>query len=173
MSRSFRSSAVCALVLVGSAALSIANCGGSSSPVASSALPPARAQAPAPTPTPTPTPEPTPAPTPATTPAPAPAPAPTPTPSPTPMPTLSPITIDITSSMTFSPGSASVQVGQQILWHNADSIAHTATQNGGAFDTGLISPGATSAPITLKTTGTIGYHCAVHPGMVGTLSVTP
>jgi plastocyanin len=75
--------------------------------------------------------------------------------------------------MTFSPSSVSAQVGQQILWHNADSIAHTATQNGGAFDTGLISPGGTSAPITLSTTGTFPYHCAVHPGMVATLSVTP
>ena len=75
--------------------------------------------------------------------------------------------------MTFLPSSASAHVGQQILWHNADSIAHTATQNGGAFDTGLISPGGTSAPITLGTTGTFPYHCAVHPGMVATLSVTP
>ena len=77
------------------------------------------------------------------------------------------------AGMAFSPSSANVVVGQQVLWHNADSVAHTATQDGGGFDTGLISPGGTSAPITLSTTGTVGYHCAVHPFMVGTLSVTP
>ena len=73
----------------------------------------------------------------------------------------------------FSPSPASVQVGQQISWHNADAIAHTATQDGGGFDTGAISPGGTSAPITVSTAGTLGYHCAFHPSMVGTLSVTP
>jgi plastocyanin len=83
------------------------------------------------------------------------------------------MTITITSSMTFSPASASVAAGQQIVWHNADSVAHTATQDGGGFDTGLISPGATSGPVTLSTTGTVGYHCAVHPFMTATLNVTP
>jgi plastocyanin len=76
-------------------------------------------------------------------------------------------------SLSFSPSPANVSVGQQIRWHNADSIVHTATQDGGGFDTGLISPGGTSGPITLSSPGTIGYHCAVHPSMVGTLVVAP
>jgi plastocyanin len=75
--------------------------------------------------------------------------------------------------MSFSPSSASVKVGQQIVWHNKDSITHTATQDGSGFDTGSIPPGGTSAPITISSSGTIGYHCAIHPSMVGTLSVTP
>ncbi len=75
--------------------------------------------------------------------------------------------------MSFSPASASVQVGQQVRWHNADSVGHTATQDGSGFDTGLISPGGTSGPITLSTAGSIKYHCAVHPSMVATLNVTP
>ena len=73
----------------------------------------------------------------------------------------------------FSPASASMKVGQQVVWHNVDSIGHTATQDGGGFDTGVISPGGTSRPITLTTAGPISYHCAVHNSMVGTLSVTP
>jgi plastocyanin len=75
--------------------------------------------------------------------------------------------------MSFSPSPASVAVGQQIRWHNGDGIVHTATQDGGGFDTGLIPPGGTSGPITLNAPGSIGYHCAVHPDMVGTLVVTP
>jgi plastocyanin len=158
MSSRFRSSAVWALVLVGLAAPFVANCGGgSTSPTAMSPLP-----------TPAPAPTPTPAPTPAADPTPAPAPTPTPAPG--------LVTIEINGmngSQSFSPSPASVAVGQQVRWHNADSIVHTATQNGGGFDTGLISPGGTSGPITLTTPGTIGYHCAVHPSMVGTLGVTP
>jgi plastocyanin len=75
--------------------------------------------------------------------------------------------------MSFSPNPASVQVGQRIVWHNADVFTHTATQDSGGFDTGSIAPGGTSAPITLNAPGTVGYHCTVHPSMVGTLSVTP
>jgi plastocyanin len=75
--------------------------------------------------------------------------------------------------MSFSPNPASVQVGQQVRWRNADSVTHTATQDGSGFDTGSIAPGATSAPITFSAPGTIGYHCQIHPSMVGTLNVTP
>jgi plastocyanin len=72
----------------------------------------------------------------------------------------------------YAPNPANVQAGQQVRWHNADGTAHTATQDGGGFDTGAISPGATSAPVTITTTGTLNYHCAFHPSMVGTLNVT-
>jgi plastocyanin len=74
-------------------------------------------------------------------------------------------------SMSFSPASVSLRVGQQVRWHNADTVVHTATQDGGGFDTGLIRPGATSAPVTVTTPGTLAYHCEVHPDMVGALSV--
>jgi plastocyanin len=74
--------------------------------------------------------------------------------------------------MSFSPATASLQVGQQVRWHNADAITHTATQNGGGFDTGFIRPGGTSAPITVSTAGRIDYHCEIHPSMVGALNVS-
>jgi plastocyanin len=75
--------------------------------------------------------------------------------------------------MSFSPNPASVRVGQQIRWRNVDSTSHTATQNGGGFNTGVIAPGQTSAPITISAAATLGYHCSLHPTMVGTLNVTP
>jgi plastocyanin len=52
-------------------------------------------------------------------------------------------------------------------------MTHTATANGGAFDTGLVAAGTTSAPLTLGAAGTFPYFCGLHPGMVGTLTVTP
>lgn len=62
--------------------------------------------------------------------------------------------------------------GQSVAFRNADSTTHTATANNGAFDTGNIAPGATSAPITMSASGTFNYHCEIHPDMVGTLNVT-
>jgi plastocyanin len=72
----------------------------------------------------------------------------------------------------FSPSPASVRVGQSVRWRNADSVVHTATQDGSGFDTGPIAPGSTSTPRTLSVAGTLGYQCSIHPSMVGTLAVT-
>ncbi len=140
------------------AALWLSSCGGNSySPT---------------TPAPAPQPSPTPAPTP--TPAPPPTPAPTPVPSPTPTPSAVVIEIvGLNDNMSFTPATAILRVGEQVRWHNADTITHTATRNGGGFDTGFIPPGGTSAPITVTTAGTLSYHCEIHPSMVGALNVTP
>jgi plastocyanin len=117
------------------------------------------------------TPPPDPQPSPSPTPAPTPSPTPAPTPSPTPAATVVVEILGENGNMSFAPDTASLQVGQQVRWHNADTTTHTATQNGGGFDTGLIPPGGTSAPITVNAPGSLRYHCAVHPSMVGTLNV--
>jgi plastocyanin len=99
----------------------------------------------------------------------------TPGPTPAPSPTATVLVIEIggiKGSMSFDPSPASAHVGQQVRWHNADVVTHTATRDGGGFDTGSIPPGATSAAISLSAPGAISYHCAIHPGMVGTLNVT-
>jgi len=108
------------------------------------------------------------------------APATTPTANPTPTPTPPPaatadlvITIvgDI-GGMSFSPAAATLKVGQTVAWRNADTDFHTATQDGGRFNTGTVARGATSAPIAMTVASSMPYHCAFHPGMVGTLTVT-
>jgi len=73
--------------------------------------------------------------------------------------------------MAFSPSPATVKVGQKVVWHNADSITHTAT--GSTFDTGTVAPGKTSAPITFSDAGSLFYQCTIHPSMAGSLTVTP
>ena len=110
------------------------------------------------------------------TPAPAPDPSPTPVPSPAPTPPQAPAAADLVITITgmnggqsFSPATASVTVGQTVAWVNADSIAHTAT--GSSFNTGILQPGATSAPITMGSAGSFAYHCEIHPTMTGTLNV--
>jgi len=79
--------------------------------------------------------------------------------------------VGMAGSQSFSPSPATVRVGQGVVWHNADSIAHTATGSG--FDTGVIDPGGTSAPITFSATGSFPYQCTIHPTMTGILTVTP
>jgi plastocyanin len=104
-----------------------------------------------------------------------PGPQPSPTPTPAPTPSANAVVVEIlgeNGNMSFSPALASLQVGQQVRWHNADRTVHTATQDGGGFDTGFLAPGATSASITLNAAGSLRYHCSVHPGMLGALEVT-
>jgi plastocyanin len=74
-------------------------------------------------------------------------------------------------NQSFSPNPSTMRVGQTVAWKNGDTTAHDATQDASRFGTGTISAGATSAPITMSTAGTFTYHCTIHPGMVGTLTV--
>jgi plastocyanin len=89
------------------------------------------------------------------------------------------ITVNIVANnfgMSFSPANASLTAGQCVKWHNAHSQTHTATSDGGSpctFDTGNISPGATSAAVAIScTAGQVPtYHCKIHPSMTGSLTV--
>jgi len=74
-------------------------------------------------------------------------------------------------NMSFSPNPATVTRGQSVAWRNSAGTAHTATQNGGAFDTGTINGGSQSGAIAMNTAGTLAYHCSIHPSMVGSLTV--
>lgn len=86
------------------------------------------------------------------------------------------VTITITGingSSSFSPNPATVKMGQTVAWKNNGGTDHTATADGGAFDTHDIPNTATSSAITMSATGSFGYHCSIHPSMVGALNVTP
>jgi plastocyanin len=129
---------------------------------------------PTPTPTPAPTPAPTPTPAPAPTPDPTPTPAPTPTPDPTPTPAPTPpsvVTINVVGvngAQSFAPNPATLPAGQMVVWHNIDSIVHRVVLNDGSLDTGNLAPGASSQPMAINT-GSVPYHCSIHPSMVGTI----
>jgi plastocyanin len=70
----------------------------------------------------------------------------------------------------FSPSPLSVAVGTTVTWVNNDITTHDSRADNGSFNTGLISPGA-SASVTFSTAGSFVYHCTIHPGMVGTVTV--
>jgi plastocyanin len=72
----------------------------------------------------------------------------------------------------FVPKAATVKVGQTVKWTNEDSAPHDVVdEKTSAFKSKLFNNGETYE-FTAKKAGKIEYVCTIHPGMVGTLTVT-
>jgi len=109
-------------------------------------------------------------------PTPTPAPVASPAPAPAPTPGSTSVTIDAGASTAgaaaFGMNPLTVATGTTVIWRNSDVTAHTATSDSaGVFNTGNIGANGGSASVTFNTAGTVQYHCAIHPGMVGTIVV--
>src|SRR5437868_15381479 len=59
----------------------------------------------------------------------------------------------------FSPNPLKAKVGDTITFTNNDNTDHQPKANDASFDTGAFSSG--SKTITLKTAGTVAYHCEI------------
>ena len=71
----------------------------------------------------------------------------------------------------FSPAHLTVAPGTTVTWTNKDSVAHTVSSDANAWpDSGSINNGQTFS-FTFKTAGTYKFHCAIHPYMMGTITV--
>jgi len=70
----------------------------------------------------------------------------------------------------YTPNAITVSVGGTVTWTNNDSTSHTSTANGGAWNSGSIAPGG-KFTMTFSAAGSFPYHCSIHPGMVGTVTV--
>lgn len=73
----------------------------------------------------------------------------------------------------FSPADVTVKKGTTVTWTNQDSATHTVTETDGMTgpDSGDLANGK-SYSFTYDTVGTFKYHCAIHPSMTGTVTVT-
>lgn len=72
----------------------------------------------------------------------------------------------------FQPSVLTVPVGAIVEWHNQDGVQHTVTSDlKGLFDSGVLMPGK-KFTFTFKTPGSYGYHCSIHSGMQGAITVT-
>jgi plastocyanin len=91
-----------------------------------------------------------------------------PAPAPTPSGVVTINVVGINGAQSFSPNPASLPAGQIVVWHNVDSITHRVVLNDGTLDTGDLTPGASSQPMSINTGGG-PYHCSIHPEMVGTI----
>src|SRR2546429_9871737 len=76
------------------------------------------------------------------------------------------------ASWCFSPNPIRITVGSTVTWTNNTGPTHTASSDTGAWTTGNIAPGGTSAAVAFPTAGTFPYHCAIHPSMTGTVIVS-
>jgi plastocyanin len=73
----------------------------------------------------------------------------------------------------FSPAAITVAVGDTVTWTNMDSAPHTVTVSSGpvTFTSPNLQKGDTFS-YTFHTAGTYQYYCAVHPDMMGSVTVT-
>jgi len=86
-----------------------------------------------------------------------------------PAPESSAVTVDI-HDHTFDPAVLYVGAGTTVTWTNGDTEAHTVTADNGLFDSGLIEPGQYYST-WLGGSGTVSYHCELHPDMKGIVVV--
>ena len=70
----------------------------------------------------------------------------------------------------YAPATVEVAVGDTVTWTNRDQEPHTATGNGGSFDTGTLNRGE-SGSHRFTAAGRFPYICALHPNMRGTVVV--
>lgn len=75
------------------------------------------------------------------------------------------------SNYKYEPASLTVTAGTKVVWTNQDTTPHTATADGGSFDTGSIKDHGGTGSVTLTKPGTFTYYCQFHPFMKGTLVV--
>ena len=78
------------------------------------------------------------------------------------------------TSSSFNPSTLTVGVGTTVTWRNGSGIAHTVTSDAGAtesFDSDVSGSGTFTRPFNAA--GSYPYHCELHSGMTGTLTVSP
>jgi plastocyanin len=79
------------------------------------------------------------------------------------------ITVDI-QDHAFDPAQLNVAPGTTVTFVNKDTEAHTATADNDLFDTGVLEPGE-STWVFFRGSGTVTYHCELHPDMKGSIVV--
>ena len=70
----------------------------------------------------------------------------------------------------FDPAQLNVASGTTVRFVNKDTEPHTATADNDLFDTGELEPGG-SFKVYFEGSGTVTYHCELHPDMKGSIVV--
>ena len=76
----------------------------------------------------------------------------------------------IKTNTAYAPNPVTIAAGGTVTWTNNDNTSHTSVGDGGSWNSGNIAPGAQFSR-TFAATGSYTYHCSIHPGMVGTVTV--
>jgi plastocyanin len=76
------------------------------------------------------------------------------------------------NNMAFNPASITISNGDTVEWTNQMAFDHTVTPDNDEFpSSGHIKPQAKFS-CTFSATGSVAYHCQIHPFMKGTVTVT-
>ena len=85
-----------------------------------------------------------------------------------------------TTAFAPNPFSESFATRATVKWVNLDhgtdpygaGVTHHLVSDTGLFDSGAMAPDA-SYSFTFAGPGTFAYHCSIHPGMVGSITIAP
>ena len=80
-----------------------------------------------------------------------------------------PVNID---NMAFDPASQPVKKGDTVTWTNQMAMSHTIKPDHNEFPGSGPIAGGHSFSHVFDATGTVAYHCEIHPHMKGTVIVT-
>jgi len=73
----------------------------------------------------------------------------------------------------FKWGPVSAKVGDVITWTNSDSAKHrVALDDGSCTMSGDIAGGGGKASLVFNVAGTYPFHCTIHSGMKGTITIS-
>jgi plastocyanin len=74
-------------------------------------------------------------------------------------------------NMKFDPANVKIAKGDSVVWTNGMPMDHTVTPDKGEFpSSGHIKSGKTFSHV-FSASGTVAYHCEIHPFMKGTVIV--
>ncbi|HXO85085.1 MAG TPA: hypothetical protein VN803_06135, partial [Gemmatimonadales bacterium] len=76
------------------------------------------------------------------------------------------------SDFAFTPQSVTITKNQYVTWKNVGAVTHTSTSDAPGWNVSALA-GATSGAVYFGTPGSFTYHCSIHPGMTGTIVVSP
>ena len=85
------------------------------------------------------------------------------------------VAVAATDQLKFSPAIAPVHVGQIVEWTVDGTMTHTVTflsANASCLSDPQLEPGS-SWEVKFTQAGTYDYKCTIHPGMTGTVTVSP
>jgi plastocyanin len=78
--------------------------------------------------------------------------------------------VGVSGNTAFSPDVVTASVGDMLVWKNNTTVLHHIVLDDGSV-VGDIQPGASSAPLALKTASG-NFHCTIHSTMIGSINAT-
>jgi len=71
----------------------------------------------------------------------------------------------------FQPKKPTINIGDEVVWHNLNSFGHTSTANAFSLWSVSIPASTNSSPVVFNVAGTFAYHCTIHTFMNGKIRV--